>query len=267
MLPSLISESGKDKGFKSNLRDESLVNYFSSFPEESLIKKFFKNAFIINRPMSGVGGDGYWLYYEEDIGLVYVIVYDCMGHGRLASIMTRIYLNAIKEVVETKKVRDPAEILTEIHATIGRNFKDKQDKQVGSGADMGVLKFDTNNRKVLFAGAKMDLVHISGNMVNRIKADKKQLGVLFDYKHDYHTNDIAIPETKTSNFYLFSDGVTDLIGGPNDKKLKFSNLLEILKGVQKIPIEGQKQAIEKEFNNWAGHNTQLDDLLMIGISF
>lgn len=244
--------------------DESLKNYFSAFPKEGFLQQQFKSGFVINRPMSGVGGDGYWVH--SDINNKFLVVFDCMGHGRLASMMTRIYLNAIKSAIVDKGIIDPARILIDIHKSIEDRFRHKTNKLVGTGADMGIIRLDEKNNRLHYAGAKMDLVSILDGEIQRIKADKRQLGELFEFPHDYSTIQIELSEFLNSSFYLFSDGVADLIGGPNDKKLKYSNLKDILLKGHCLTMEEQKNLLEKSFADWAGINLPPDDLLMIGIS-
>ena len=268
MIPSLLSDSEKSKNKGTSptieIHDKSLDNYFSAFPEESKVRQAIESAFVINRPMSGVGGDGYWIH--EDSGIIFLVVFDCMGHGRLASMMTRIYLNAIKCSIVEKRLHDPADALTHIHADLETRFRHKEKKLVGSGADMGILKYDTNIRKLEFGGAKMDLIKVLDGEVNKIKADKMQLGEMFEFPHNYTTKEIELLEDRKTNFYLFSDGVTDLIGGPDNKRLKMGNFKKMLEEVYVLSMDDQKMELDKRFDDWAGMNLQTDDLLLVGIA-
>lgn len=266
MLPSLLSQDQyPNRGQKEKLIDKSLQNYFRSFPEEGKIRELLRNAFVINRPLLGVGGDGYWLHEVE--GSVYLVVFDCTGHGRVASIMTRLYINVIKFAIIETKLQDPGKILELIHEKIGEEFKDKENLSVGSGADMLVARIHKDSRQLSFASAKMDFVYSVNGVVNRLKAIKGelQIGEHFHKKHEYTTRTFNWSSDNVTHLYIYSDGVTDLIGGPQERKLGYANWQEILQQAQRRPFQEQKEEIEKSFSYWLGPNEPFDDLLCMGI--
>lgn len=247
------------------ISDKSLSNYFNSFPSESELRKLIKNSFVINRPLSGVGGDGYWIHYSENS--LFVIIFDCMGHGRLAAMMTRLYLNVINRTILEKKIDEPGLILASIHEEIEIVFKNKDSMLIGSAADIAVLKINIHDKKLYYAGAKIDLVTISHDQIVRIKANRRQIGSFFQVERSYSTEIFDIDEDKISSIYLFSDGLTDLIGGPDDRKLTYKSLEISLEKMKGLPMEFQKKEIEKLIESWQGINSQVDDILMLGITF
>lgn len=266
MLPPLIPVSQKSNNTNnSEIADVSLRNHFTSFPQESYVRSLLKNAFVINQPMEKVGGDGYWIH--ETDGIVYLVAFDCMGHGRLASIMTRIYISAIKSAIVEEQLSNPATILHAIHNKIEAYFKEKRNTQVGTGADIAVLKLDTQASEVYYSGAKMDLVYSVAGKLERIKGHKKQVGELFGFQRTYETLNVPLTGGAKAVFYLFSDGVTDLFGGPREKKLKYSGLHAILEEVVSEPMERQKALLKAQLNQWSGQFPQTDDLLFIGFVF
>ena len=112
----------------------------------------------------------------------------------------------------------------------------------------------------------MDLIQVSNGKAVKIKSDKMQLGELFEFPHYYTTKHIELMDNESYDFYLFSDGVTDLIGGPDNKRLKMKNLKTMLEGVNTLSMEHQKITLQKQLMKWAGVNLPTDDLLMVGIS-
>ncbi len=245
-----------------SIGDQSIKNYLGAFPGEEQLAKAFHSAFVLIKPVSGVGGDGYWL--QKTGSTVYLVVFDCVGHGRLASIMTRIYIEAIKEVFSENPAPLPADALVAIHEKLRSQFAERH-RTVGSGADIAIVRVETARRKTMcFAGAKMDLVQVGSGGVVRHKGDKRQVGDMFDYSRQYSNIEVALPPKETTGFYLYTDGITDLMGGPAGKKLKFSNLENILKEVAGKPADQQKKLIEKKLTAWSGPHLPFDDMLMIG---
>lgn len=268
--PSEDRESQKSSNFHptvadamDNIGDSAKKNYFSLFPEELIISML--DAFIINNPMSGsVGGDGFWVHQTADS--LIVVVFDCMGHGHLASMMTRIYTRAFDRVIVQEGFEEPGEILMAIHAEVKAKFEGKENLQIGSGADVGIVKIGMAERFMEFAGAKMDLFQVKEGEMELIKADRIQIGDLFEYEHNYKTLRIDLEEKKIYNFYLSSDGFKDLLGGEGGRKLGKSGVKTLLEGQFKKPMIEQKKEIESYLADWSRYYSPLDDLLIVGFS-
>ncbi|MEM7299179.1 MAG: hypothetical protein AAF391_13045, partial [Bacteroidota bacterium] len=169
----------------SRIEDGTRKNYFSLFPTEEILKKSVPNSFIINNPMNTVGGDGYWFHQDDET--IFLAVFDCMGHGHLASMMTRIYVNTLKKIVIEEGVVFPNQILHLMHLEIQKKFQKKENSQLGTGADFGMIRVNTKLQEMEFAGAKMNLFEVANGSLDIIKADRMQVGEFFDHPHEYKT--------------------------------------------------------------------------------
>lgn len=244
--------------------DATKKNYFAMFPEEMIAS--FLESFVINKPMSGkVGGDGFWVY-QDAADHLYIVLFDCMGHGHLASMMARVYTQSLQQVIESYQVKDPGNILRYLHSKIAAKFKDKDNLQVGTGADVGVLKINLSIREVEYAGAKVDLYHYKGKELELIKGNRMQVGEMFDYERSYETHSLTLQPNVKSNIYFASDGFKDLMGGPKAKKLGKTGVEDLLVENAGNPLMKQKEDINAYLENWNGSNMQLDDVLIIGIA-
>ena len=245
------------------LEDGAKKNYLNLFPEEQI--QGILDAFIINKPMTGsVGGDGFWVHQDSEN--LYLAVFDCMDHGHLASVMTRVYTNSFKKVVDEQGIHDPGEILKQLHQEIQNKFENKENRQVGSGADVGLVKIGISEMRMEFAGAKMDLLKVVDQEVDTIKADKLQIGEMFEYEHTYKTQNLPIDLSKRTNYYLSSDGFRDLVGGPDNKKLGKKKMFELLSDYYKLSMKAQKTVFTNFIKDWSGSVEPLDDVLIIGFS-
>ena len=247
----------------SSLEDVTKKNYFSLFPEEVVAS--FLDAFIINLPMSGkVGGDGFWIFKDgEDL---FIALFDCMGHGHLASMMTRVYKQSLQRVMESYETRDPGTILRYLHHKIATKFSDREKLQVGTGADIGLLKINLAIRHVEFAGAKVDLMHVKNGQMEIVKADRMQIGEMFEMQHTYQTSTIVLEEGVKSNLYLSSDGFRDLMGGDKNKKLGKKMVADVILEHAHKPILDQKTLLTTFIDEWKGSNDQPDDVLIMGFA-
>lgn len=247
------------------VQDEARQNYFSLFPDDDSLRKLIPESFVINKPMNTVGGDGYWVHKAENC--LYLVIFDCMGHGHLASMMTRIYANIVKKKIVDNEEEFPNRMLTDIHEAIKSKFEGKENMLLATGADFGIVKVNLDLKEMEYSGAKMNLFEVTDGQLNIIKADRMQIGDLFDYYHEYKTNIIDLKKRKNSSFFMLSDGIKDLIGGPSKKKLGSSKLKELLETAGELPILKQKEYIKDYLFKWKGSNQALDDALIIGFRF
>lgn len=243
------------------IQNAAKENYFQLFPEELLAS--ILDAFVINRPMNGeVGGDGFWVHQTSEN--LFVVAFDCMGHGYGASMMTRMYTQALEKTVVDLAMTDPSEILTAIHEHIKAHFESRPKTYVGSGADMGILRISKSKKELAFAGAKTDLYCVAKGTCETVKADRMQLGELFDYPRSYSTHVIKPDESDPTNFYMASDGLADLIGGPESKKFGRKQMRAMLAELSDQTMAAQKKLIATQLDEWSGDQEPLDDLLVIG---
>lgn len=263
MFPSIITKpTKKERNTRSVIRDVSVTNYFTSFPDEDILRSGFQDAYVINQPMDAVGGDGYW-FCQKGEHLTYLVAFDCMGHGRFASMMSRRYLQVLRSVFSQSSYHCPSDILLAIHQEIKKEFGDNENSQLGTCADMGIMCYDKRNDELRFSGARMGLLLISGDRPERIRGHKRCVGGYYDLPRTY--TDHTIKAASNSKYYLFSDGVTDLIGGARNKKLGINQLIVMLEECSTLPMKAERCTIYKQLQSWAAANDPLDDYLLIGI--
>ena len=243
------------------IEDSTRRNYFSVLPQEKRLMEFFSEAFVINKPKGRVGGDGFWLHCHGND--VYLALFTCVGEGHLASMMIRIYMNALKKMVEGYSIDFPGSILQFLHREVQARFKDKNNILLNTNANVGIVKLNTSTKEMEFAGANMDLLQVQNDGVKIIEGEKNQVGENTETRHSYTSN--TLHNTSNSNFYLCSSGVFNLIGGPDFKKLSINQLGDyLLQNKSESLVDTQKQLTEKYLSTWTGANRQNDDIMVIG---
>ena len=243
------------------IQDSARRNYFSVLPDEDQLKKFFTEAFIINSPKGKVGGDGYWLYTNGND--LYLALFTCVGEGHLANMMIRIYINALKKMVEGYAIDFPGSMLQFLHREVIARFKDKNNILLNTNANVGIIKINSETKQMEFAGANMNLIQIDGNgKVKTIQGEQRQVGENTGQVKSYPS--IAIEGTKSSIFYLCSSGVFNLIGGSKLTKLQIADLGSFLRERKKTSLNEQKVQLNHFFEEWSGSGGQNDDIMVIG---
>ena len=66
-------------------------------------------------------------------------------------------------------------------------------------------------------------------------------------------------------FYIFSDGYVDQRGGRENKKYMSKNFKDLLLKIHEKPMYNQQEILDKTITEWMGNNSQIDDILVIGV--
>ncbi|MBI4645102.1 MAG: response regulator, partial [Bacteroidia bacterium] len=85
-------------------------------PSKELLKKYLSDIFILYKPRDIVSGDFYWL--AEVDNYVFLAVVDCTGHGVPGGFMSMIGYSLLNEIVKSKKLLCPSEVLDELNLKV-----------------------------------------------------------------------------------------------------------------------------------------------------
>lgn len=257
------SQSAAKENWLENLdkiQDSTRRNYFSVLPEEKRLLEFFSDAFVINNPMGRVGGDGFWLHSNGPD--VYLALFTCVGDGHLASMMIRIYMEALRKMVDGYAIDFPGSILQFLHREVQAKFKNKNNILLNTNANVGIVKLNTQTKAMEFAGANMDLLSVSREGINIVRGEEQQVGETTENIKSYSS--ITLENSAGSSFYLCSTGVFNLIGGPTFKRMSMDTLGQFLRENRKAAMPDQKQMTSAYLEEWTGVNRQNDDIMIIG---
>jgi serine phosphatase RsbU (regulator of sigma subunit) len=236
-------------------------------PSERLLKSHLKDFFIYYRPRDIVSGDFYW--YAKVGEKIVIIAADCTGHGVPGAFMSILSISYLNEVVSKDRITKPSDILETLRnyiiCTLNQELRDGEELKTYDGIDMSVVTYTPSRKKLEFAGAYNPLYLIRHKQLFEYKADRMPVGLYSSESTTFNSQQIEIKDD--DQIYLFSDGIPDQFGGPNNKKFmvrKFKNLL--VKNADKSLL-AQKEAIHKTISEWQNDTEQIDDILVMGIKF
>ncbi|MFO0485502.1 MAG: PP2C family protein-serine/threonine phosphatase, partial [Sphingobacteriia bacterium] len=218
---------------------------------------------VLNKPKEMIGGDFYWVARVDEAA--YVALGDCTGHGVPGAMMTALGQSLLNLDIQTKHMKSLPQILEAMDQGIRRSLNQHVG---GSGAadgmDLALLKLDLAERKVYFAGANRPLWVVKDGQITEVKATRRALGG--PYQPDIPYEETVMPMEAADLLYLFSDGITDQTGGPQQRKYTATRLRSLItETLASLPAEAQRQAMEAELKQWMQTQEQLDDMLCIGI--
>lgn len=232
-------------------------------PEKAVLTNYFPNSLIIYRPKDIVSGDFYW-FVERD-GKLLIAVADCTGHGVPGSLMSMIGYSLLNEIVNVKKIRQPAEILNKLNRGIRRTLKqDKIGNQRCDGMDISLCSIDRQNRVIEFAGANRHLIYFRDKTLEMVKGNKHGIGGLHDESAIRFTNHV-FKYDEGDIIYLCTDGYADQFGGTKGRRMMTRNMIKILEKSLSFGVNEQEQLLNHWLDKWQGDYEQTDDILLIGI--
>jgi serine phosphatase RsbU (regulator of sigma subunit)/HAMP domain-containing protein len=238
-------------------------------PPDSVVKSAFQKSFVLFKPKDIVSGDFYWIDKRETKS--YVAAVDCTGHGVPGAFMSIVGYNLLREIANNADNKLPPSTIMDkmskgvvktLHAKGGGEDSSQLTKD---GMDMSMCVFDSATLELQFSGAFNPLYIVREGQILQYKADKFPIGYRGDDEVKPFTNNV-IQLQKGDTFYIFSDGYADQFGGPRGKKLMIGNFRDLLLKASVLPIENQKEFLNKTIEEWRGELEQVDDILVVGVT-
>lgn len=235
----------------------------SLMPPLNLLKIILPEHFILFKPRDIVSGDFYWVTEKDD--KIYVTAVDCTGHGVPGAFMSMLGISFFNDIVKKSEEIGPDEILNRLRDTIIKALKQRsQEGELRDGMDISFIIYDKNKKILSFAGANNPLYLIRSGELQEIKGDRMPVGI-YDNMRPFTRHNIDILNGDTC--YLFSDGYADQFGGPLSKKYMYSNFKKLLLSVQDKSMKEQQKILDETIEAWRGNNSQIDDMVVIGLRF
>lgn len=247
------------------------VNYASKIqeamlPEKEILTDMLPNSFVFYKPRDVVSGDFYW-FKETSESVIYIATADCTGHGIPGALMSMIGHSKLNAIVSPKTELLPGKILEKLDKAVTDSLTNKKYKtQSKDGMDVGLIKLDLNANKIHYAGALLNLVRINGDEITEYKSNRFPIGGGESYQKSEFTT-IEIDIQKGDQFYMYSDGFPDQFGGAKEKKYLNKNFKKLLTTLSTKSTDEKLEVLGTELLKWQGEIEQIDDVLVVGISF
>jgi len=122
--------------------------------------------------------------------------------------------------------------------------------------------YDKKKAEIEFSGAHNPLYHVRNGELTVYKANRMPIGY-FPKENSFTSQRIKVSEGDI--IYLFSDGFPDQFGGDKNKKYTKKRFKKTLVSLSDLPLLQQQSRLEEVFTEWKGENSQIDDVLVMGI--
>ena len=234
----------------------------SILTSDQYFKKHTTDFFILFKPKDIVSGDFYWALNHEN--KLMVMTADCTGHGVPGAMMSMMGVNFLNEIVNEKKITDPAAVLNQLRKDIVKALNPEGSlMEAKDGMDCSLCSFDMDNLKLTYANANNPFYIIRNNTVIISQLNKMPIGA--GHNSDELFKDFEMTLQKGDLVVSFTDGYADQFGGPKGKKFKYKQLEELLLMNAHLPMNEIKQKLNDTIETWKGNLEQVDDICLLGI--
>ncbi|MEN8230243.1 MAG: SpoIIE family protein phosphatase [Bacteroidota bacterium] len=235
-------------------------------PPEQYFHEILNDVFILFKPRDIVSGDFFWIKQVNQY--VILVAADCTGHGVPGAFMSLLGISFLNEIVQRREIIQANQVLNELRKQIRNSLRQHgQTEESKDGIDMALCVIDEKNNTLQYSGANNPLYLIRDKNgtpeLTEFKADRMPLGYYQGRFKTFTNKDIQLEYGDV--FYLFSDGFIDQKGGENNKKFMSKNFKELLIEIHQEPMREQKNILDKTITDWMGDNSQIDDMLVIGV--
>jgi len=231
-------------------------------PTEDELREAFADHFIFYRPKDIVAGDFYW--FQKTANYYYFAVADCTGHGVPGAMVSMICHNALTESVQKLNEPETDRVLENARSLV-KLFFNSEINGIRDGMDICLVRIGISApTEVQYSGAHNSLLVVNElGEANVVKADRQPVGSWLRELPFTATN---LEVSSGSRLFLYSDGMPDQFGGPNNAKLKTSGFNGLLVETSDMPLTEQGEWIKEFFTNWLNGGEQMDDVTVVGIA-
>jgi len=234
-------------------------------PDTYYISRILPESFILYKARDVVSGDFPWFLQQGDE--IFIAAVDCTGHGVPGALISLIGYFLLNDIVRSRKITDPGEILDLLDEGVTETLKQGQsDSKTKDGMDISLCKIDLAKQEVEYAGAHRPLYIMKSEELEEIKGNKFPIGGGI-YKNQTNFTNHKFNVEKGDSIFFCSDGFPDQFGGPDNRKYGPKRLREIIKETRSLKMDQVYQTISDSWEEWKGDQKQTDDVLLIGIRF
>lgn len=229
-------------------------------PPMEELNSVLSEHFIIWKPKDIVGGDFY--FFKKLIHGYIVAIGDCTGHGVPGALMTMTSNSILSNIVEQICSDNPAIILKEMNLRVKQALYGRSiENSIDDGLDAGII-YISNERKLLYAGAKIALYKRNKDGIECFKGDRKGIGYR-NTSDNYEFSNFEIDLKGDEVFYITTDGFTDQNGGEKNLPFGKKRLETAILKYSEEPLEEQMKLFREELQLYMKNEEQRDDITVI----
>ncbi|MBB6463782.1 tetratricopeptide repeat protein [Flammeovirga kamogawensis] len=258
-----------------NRRISSALNYAhriqsATLPSRKSIELLVDKLILVYKPRDIVSGDFYYSSgilnrNNEKIGVVAGL--DCTGHGIPGAFMSLIGNGILNELIKVENYTCPSEILEQLNIRIQDTLKQKDISTIQDGMDISICTINYTQKTATISSAKSSWLYFQNDRMHVMKGCRRSIGGIDLHTHPFVSHTIDLSSSPTQ-FYFYSDGYQDQIGGPKNKKFLVKRFRNLIASIQHLAPNKQEELLQKSLEDWRSidDEPQTDDILVFGFT-
>lgn len=225
-------------------------------------KHVFHDYFLYTKPKDKIGGD-FWFAKKID-NWVIAGIGDCNMSGISGAVLSAIDIYLLSDILNMRRSSElrPDLVLNDLNLKIQNTMGEEYETDIDrDGLHLSMFMYNTESLEGYFAAAKRTMVVMRRGEPTEYFGDNLSLGKIHD---DKKFNNIKIKLAPDDIIYMYSDGCTDVVGGPFCKKLLAVNFKKEIANKQIFTLVEQKVMFKDFFETWIGDLEQTDDITLLG---
>ncbi len=221
-------------------------------------KHIFHDFFVYQHFIEKVGGD---FVFAKKVGkMIFGAVGDCNLRGIAGSLLSALdvfFLNETIDLAKTAELR-PDYILNILNKKIiGSTTDELKTDTDRDGLHISLFMYNTETLSAYFAASKCTMMIVRNGEILEFFGDNLSVGKITDDKQ-FRVVDIQV--LPGDIVYLYSDGCTEIVGGPFCKKLTHANFKKEILKQHVFPLSVQKTGFKRFYEEWIGYLDQSEDI-------
>ncbi|KYO51431.1 SpoIIE family protein phosphatase [Tistrella mobilis] len=234
-------------------------------PDPAVLAPAMADIALLWEPLDVVGGDYCWM--ERRDGKCLILLADCTGHGVPGAFMTLVVASELKAILDVASMPAPDLILAELDRRLRARLRQDRPDPGGhdasdDGVDAAVCLYDEAAGTVAFAGAGLSLTVVGPDGVSSITGVRRSLGYRTlppPGRIPVHLHQVRPGES----FHLWTDGVTDHVGGPSRRLFGRRRMAALLASHADLPLADRLRALTAALDDWRGAEARRDDMTLV----
>lgn len=254
-LETVLKEVTDSQSYSSQLRNVLMV---ASTPAKHILNDFMVFQMLKDK----VGGD--FVFAKKIDKWVVAAVGNCNLEGIPGALVSALDIYLLNEVVDFSKSSEmsPNLLLNSLNKKIvAANNELSGLDETNDGLHISLFVINTETMRGYFSAAKRTIVLIRKGEDIEYFGDNLSVGKITDDKQFRCIEMDLMPE---DTIYLYSDGCTDVVGGPYCKKLSPLNFKRQLVKSHLLSFQQQKNEIKHFYEDWIGELELSNDVTILG---
>ena len=252
------------------------ANYIqqASLPNLKQLKSPHLDLELFFAPKDIVSGDFYFLFPRKD-AIIFGIG-DCTGHGVPGAMVSLIGMNGLEKVTKENTHLDTASMVEDVNQFLLKSLH-RGSSTINDGMDLSFCIFEPQTKTLYFTGANHNALIIRAKSNNdrldfpvKYENESTQMGVINGTRRPVGRSFVNVPFENNQfsclsgdRIVLFSDGYADQIGGEINKKMKRTNMMNLLLVSSAETVEDQINYMRDAFYKWKKNTEQVDDVCVM----